>query len=102
MVGVSESEWYDEATSSREGWCATYHLGLGTSFGPQNQQQESAPQSGAVKCGICGRSFRRESDKKKHKCVVERAKPVWEQRGAVQCRTCHAEVVSKLWWTECP
>ena len=58
VVGISESEWYDEATSSREGWCATYCLGLGTSFGPQNQQQESAHQSGTVKCGIYRRSFR--------------------------------------------
>ena len=56
-------------------------------YGLQNQQQESAPQSGAVKFGICGRSFRRESDKKRHKCDAERSKPVWEQRGAVQCGT---------------
>ena len=29
-----------------------------------------------------------ESDNKRHKCVLEQAKPVQEQRGAVQCMTC--------------
>ena len=67
-VGISESEWYDGATSSREGWCTTYRLGLGTSFGPQNERQKSASKSGAVECGVCGTSFTRESDKKRHKC----------------------------------
>ena len=95
VVGISESEWYDEATCSREGWCATYRLGLGTSFVPQNQRQESAPQSGAVECGVCGRSFRRESDKKRHMCVAERSKPVWEQHGAVQCGTCQRWFLSR-------
>ena len=71
VVGISESEWYDEATCSREGWCTTYCIGLGTSFGPQNQRQESASQSRAVECGICRISFRRESDKKRHKCVAQ-------------------------------
>ena len=34
----------------------------------------------------------RESDKKRHKCSSERRKPVWEQKGAVQCvafMSCH-------------
>ena len=35
-----------------------------------------------VKCGVCGRSFRRESDKARHKCKSEREKPVSEQRGS--------------------
>ena len=29
--------------------------------------------------------FRREGDKKRHKCVLERSKPVSEQSGALQC-----------------
>ena len=57
VVGISKSEWYDEATSSREGWCATYRLGLGNTFGPQNQRQVSVSQSGVVECGVCGWSF---------------------------------------------
>ena len=36
-----------------------------------------------VVCGVCSRSFRREGDKKRHKCVAEREKPVSEQR--MQC-----------------
>ena len=32
----------------------------------------------------CG-TFRRTSERKRHKCLAERAKPVKEQRGALQC-----------------
>ena len=35
-----------------------------------------------VVCEVCSRSFRREGDKKRPKCVAERQKPVSEQRGA--------------------
>ena len=41
-----------------------------------------------VVCEVCSRSFRREGDKKGHKCVTEREKPVSEQRGAAQCLQC--------------
>ena len=40
---------------------------------------------------VCSRSsvsFRREGDKKRHKCVAEREKPASEQRGAAQCLQC--------------
>ena len=36
-----------------------------------------------VMCEVCSRSF-----KKRHKCVIEREKPVSEQRGAAQCLQC--------------
>ena len=36
----------------------------------------------------CGIPFRRTSDRKRHKCLAERAKPVKEQRGALQCSKC--------------
>ena len=42
-----------------------------------------------VVCEMCSTKFRREGDKKRHKCVTERRKPVWEQHGAVQCERCH-------------
>ena len=45
-------------------------------------------------CGMYSRSFRRESDRKRHKCVDERRKRVLEQKGAVQCLKC-SKVVSK-------
>ena len=41
-----------------------------------------------VECKGCGRTFRRTSDRKRHKCLAERAKPVKEQRGALQCSKC--------------
>ena len=41
-----------------------------------------------VQCDVCRRSFRRESDKARHKCKSEREKPVSEQRGSVQCQRC--------------
>ena len=41
-----------------------------------------------VVCEVCSRSFSREGDKKRHKCLNERQKPVSEQRGAVQCLRC--------------
>ena len=34
-----------------------------------------------VECKECGQTFRRTSDRKRHKCLAERAKPVKEQRG---------------------
>ena len=41
-----------------------------------------------VLCGECGRRFCRPGDMKRHKCVVEKARPVEEQREAVQCSVC--------------
>ena len=41
-----------------------------------------------VECKECGRTFRRNCDRKRHKCLAERAKPVKEQRGALQCSKC--------------
>ena len=35
----------------------------------------------------CG-TFRRTSERKRHKCLTERAKPVKEQRDALQCSKC--------------
>ena len=50
--------------------------------------QQGYPQVKAVICAPCGRSFRRESDKARHKCVAERERPIKEQPGAVQCQRC--------------
>ena len=48
-----------------------------------------------VTCTVCGRSFRTESDRKRHKCLDDRRKPVSKQRGAVQCQNCHKWFRSK-------
>ena len=37
-----------------------------------------------VECKECGRTFRSTSDRKRLKCLAERAKPVKEERGALQ------------------
>ena len=41
-----------------------------------------------VECKEWGRTFLGTSDRKRYKCLAERAKPVKEQRGALQCREC--------------
>ena len=42
-----------------------------------------------VECRACARSFRRPGDLKRHKCRVEREKPVEKQKGSVQCGSAH-------------
>ena len=44
---------------------------------------------GEVVCSECGRTFRRQGGLKRHKCILERSKPVEQQRGSVQCIQCH-------------
>ena len=41
-----------------------------------------------MECTVCGRQFRRKSDKACHKCSQERRRPVREQKGAVRCDVC--------------
>ena len=67
-AGISEAVWYDEA-SSREEWRANYRLGLETDL--QSQLHQSVQPPSAVICHACGRSFKREGDKKRHKCIRE-------------------------------
>ena len=98
LLGVSEAKWYDEANHSRDEWRAIYREGLQASLNHHQQRQGeevlTQPQD-RVWCQLCQRSFRRESDRKRHKCLEERSKPVWEQRGAVQCTTCQQWFHSK-------
>ena len=84
---VSEEKWYDEASISRLRWQNTYKEGLKSlTANDEAEAQEYAVNQ--IKCDECNRTFRRESDRKHHKCISERQKPVSEQRGAVQCTTC--------------
>ena len=41
-----------------------------------------------VECKECGRTFCRTCDRKRRKYLAERAKPVKDQRGALQCSKC--------------
>ena len=68
---------WPEDTQSRPGW--------------RNIYRELEPASSPVRnvqCLVCRRVFSRPSDKRRHKCLDERAKPIAEQRGAVQCPQC--------------
>ena len=88
-IGVSEDRWYDEASVSRPRWRTAYKKGLESLSTASYQQEAQEHPSNQIQCDECKRSFRRESDKKRHKCILERQKPVSEQRGAVQCTVCH-------------
>ena len=71
----------------------------GGRLGVERCREEKSQQTPAVVrevvCGVCSRSFRRESDRMRHKCVDERRKLVWEQKGAVQCLLCQKWFRSK-------
>ena len=67
----------------KQRWRMTYRHGLERCERERVVQASEAVRD--VVCEVCSRKFRREGDKKRHKCVAERRKPVWEQRGAVQC-----------------
>lgn len=57
--------------------------------GSHNTGTATVAGGGGVVCNVCGRTFRRPGDLKRHKCVQERQKPVQDQRGAVQCVLCN-------------
>ena len=84
-ICIPEEEWYKTALS-RERWSTTYQ---GLQNDPSQQEHaEQTQQPHQVKCLTCNRCFCRESNKKRHKCLSERAKPIQEQRGAVHCTVC--------------
>ena len=88
-ISVQEDRWYDEAVTSRAGWRSTYKKGLETLTTTIDQDTQEDPEhENLIECDVCDRTFRRESDKKCHKCISERQKPVCEQRGAAQCPMC--------------
>ncbi|XP_062511553.1 uncharacterized protein LOC134187449 [Corticium candelabrum] len=84
-IEVSEKEWYDEAVRLRASWSTLCRDGLerwrerewGHVLRWQSRMYE-----------VCSRTFRRQSDKARHKCMEERRKPIREQQGAIQCSNC--------------
>ena len=86
-INLDEGQWYDEATTLRAAWRASCGLGL-ENHREQRATEPSIPVVRQVTCEVCSRTFLRESDRKRHKCSSERRKPVWEQKGAVQCVAC--------------
>ena len=87
-VEVGEDEWYEEATRSITGWRVLYRVGLESCWEMRRAQAQASVVVRDVVCMVCSRSFRRESDKKRHKCVAERQRAVCEQSGAAQCFQC--------------
>ena len=62
-IEVEEELWYSEATTSRAGWRATYQLAMEDEAVKQHQRPKlvTPDDRRQVKCGVCRRSFRRES-----------------------------------------
>ena len=85
---IDENEWMELATESRRGWRAAYREVVSERTTTQYQDTTQTTQESHVLCETCGRTFRRESDKKRHKCITERQKPIHEQHGAVHCTSC--------------
>ena len=83
---IGKGEWYEEAASrpGRRGMCR-----LAETSKAQSHRRAETTATREVQNEVCGRKFRRESDKKRHKCVDERRKPLSQQKGAVQCEMFH-------------
>ena len=60
----------------------------------QSIQATNTVSGQSILCSICDRTFSRSGDLKQHKCLDERAKPICEQCGAVQCQHCHRRMRS--------
>ena len=84
-AGIEEDQWFDLANSSRARWRAAYQDVFEVD---QEMSGPHQPVSPRIYCPVCNRRFRREGDRKRHKCTAERQKPVCEQVGAVQCDVC--------------
>ena len=83
---ISEDEWYEAATSSRAAWRGTYKQG--SPVNALSVENQDLTQENSVQCTVCIRTFRREGDKKRHKCLSERSKPIAQQQGATRCPMC--------------
>ena len=71
-VKIGEEEWYDEARKSRAGWRTMCRLGIEEITETQQSKKQTEAAVRDVECDVCGRMFRRESDKKRHKYLDER------------------------------
>ncbi len=86
--------WYEEANKSRPGWKALCRRGI-------KSRVVSVQASGVVNrdvvCEECGRTFRRESDKKRHKCRREREKPATWSHSVWDMQEVHGSVAKVAW-----
>ena len=91
-AGIAENTWYKDALH-REKWHQAYNESITEHQLSQRQQKQNGPRE--IQCNECGRCFRREGDKARHKCLAERMKPIEDQQGSVKCQTCHKWFRSK-------
>ena len=68
-INATEDKWYEDATLSRAGWRATDKAAIEEETIRQYQSHRTTTQNcmTQVECEICRYSFRRESDKARHK-----------------------------------
>ena len=85
-ITVGEEEWYAEARASRVGWRTAYSLGMERYRKTQVEVVSAAAKD--VVCEVCFKTFRKVKDKKRHKCVSKRTKPLCKHLEAVQCQSC--------------
>ena len=68
------------ACKSRSGQRAMGWQGLKSYSAEIQASARASEQAAGEVCEVCSRTFRRVSDRKRHKCSSERQKPVWEQQ----------------------
>ena len=90
-AGIPENTWYKEALH-REKWHQAYNKSI-TEYQPAKKQ--NGPRE--IQCNECGRCFRTEGDKVRHKCLAERMKPV---KALLSARL--SQMVPKQGWLNCP
>ena len=91
QIGIKDDGWYKAATAWRDGWRTRCREGV-----ERHRQKQAAARAGVrsngsreVKCLQCNRTFRREGDRKRHKCVDERGNHSANRK--VLCNVCPAE-----------
>ena len=80
MVGVLDT-WYSSALHGNM-WNRLYTNAI------QRNRQLARSSLSSLQCVACGRTFRRDQDRARHKCIEEQSNPVHQQQGALQCSTC--------------
>jgi len=77
VIEVDGKEWYEEETKSRETWRAICTEKLKS---VDDGKVIAAPNNVRIVCEECHKTFNRECDKERHKCITERLKPIYQQK----------------------
>ena len=90
LVGLSERSWVD-VVADRSAWRTRCREATDEAAVCRASNAKEAN----LECPECLRSFRRRQDIVRHKCKLERAKPIANQKGSVQCSDCGRWLLSK-------